>query len=63
MGIREQILQITKEEGVKIGAEKAKISLVKNLLLKTNHSLQEIADLAEVSIDFVLEVKKQLESE
>jgi hypothetical protein len=33
---------------------------VKNLLTKTTHSIDEIAALAEVPVDFVKEVKKKL---
>jgi hypothetical protein len=48
------------------GREKAthesKTAVVKNLLLKTNHTIQDIADFAEVSVDFVLEIKKTLPS-
>lgn len=66
MGIIEQDAQMREEKGIKIGAEKAtqenKIAFVKKLLLKTNHSLQEIADLADVSIDFVLQIKNNLPS-
>ena len=59
MGIREQVLQVRAQEATR----ETKSVIVKNLILKTNHSLQEIADLAEVRINFVLEVKKALESE
>ena len=34
--------------------------VVKNLLTKTSHSIEEISALADVSIDFVKEVKKKL---
>lgn len=56
MGIIEQVQQMRIEE--------TKVSIVKNLLLSNKHAftLQEIADIAEVSIDFVLEVKNDLES-
>ena len=61
MGIIEQVQQMRIDEGI----EKTKISIVKNLLLNSEHTftLQEIANITEVSLDFVLEVKKQLESE
>lgn len=60
MGIRELGTQLIKEEGREEGIEIAKITLITNLLLKTNHSLQEIADLTDTSIDFVIEVKNNL---
>lgn len=70
MGIKELVLQLAREEGLEQGREqgleqgwkKAKASIVANLLQKSNHSLQEIAEFAEVSIDFVLEVKNKLSS-
>lgn len=52
MGIIEQVIQMEKE------AKDSKF--VKNLLEKTNHSIQEIAELAEVSVDFVIELKNSL---
>ena len=70
MGIKELVLQLREEQGVEKGMEqgmergieKAKAAIITNLLLKTNHSLQEIADLADVSIDYVIEVKNNLPS-
>lgn len=61
MGILEQIQQMRIEETTL----ENKTTFVKNLLLNNKHTftLQEIADIAEVSIDFVLEVKQQLDSE
>ena len=55
MGIRELAIQLITEHTT----EKVQTAVVKNLLNKTNHSLQEIADLAGVSIDFVIKVKNQ----
>jgi hypothetical protein len=49
-----------KVEGMEKGMEKAKSSMVSNLLLKTNYSLQEIADFADASVDFVIGVKNKL---
>jgi transposase len=48
------------EEGIKEGIEKAKSSVASNLLLKTNYSLQEIAEITNSSIDFVIDVKSKL---
>lgn len=61
MGIFEQIAQVEKEEAREEAIEKSKAAFVKKLLQKTIHSVEEIADLAEVSVDFVLKVKNQLE--
>ena len=58
MGIIEQVQQMKIEEGI----EKTKMLFIKNLLQNSNHTLQEIAAFAEVSVDFVLGMKKQLES-
>src|SRR5262249_46850064 len=60
MGIIEQEMQIREEKGIKIGKEQERIekntAFVNKLLLDHKHSftLQEIADLADVSIEFVL---------
>jgi len=66
MGIRELVTQLIEERGIEIGMEKgqekAKATMITNLLLKTDLSLQQIAELAEVSIDFVIEVKNNLPS-
>lgn len=56
MGIIEQEIQIRKEEGIK----ESKIAFVKKLLCEKIFTVEKIADLADVSIDFVLKVKKQL---
>jgi hypothetical protein len=41
-------------------AEKKTSAIVRNLLTKTSFSIEEIAALAEVPIDFVKQVKKSL---
>lgn len=56
MGIKELATQLI-EEHVK---EKEKASFVTNLLVKSNHSLQEIAEFANVPIDFVIGIKNKL---
>lgn len=60
MGIKELATQLIEQNGIEIGREKEKASIVSNLLLKTNHSLQEIAEFANTSIDFVIDVKNKL---
>ncbi|HMH23043.1 MAG TPA: hypothetical protein VK563_14765 [Puia sp.] len=60
MGIKELVLKLVREEGMDDGAEKAQTTVITNLLQKTNFPLQEIADLAGVSIDFVIGVKNNL---
>jgi hypothetical protein len=62
MGILEIAREIAVEKARESALNESKTAFVKNLLLKTNHSEQEIADIADVSIDFVLEVRKSLPS-
>lgn len=47
-------------QGINEGIEQEKMVLVKNLLLKTDFSIEKIADIAEVSISFVMEIRKSL---
>ena len=42
------------------GVNEAKVEVVKNLLLSTNFSVEKIASLAVVSVDFVLKVQAEL---
>lgn len=67
MGITELATKLIEEHGIEIGMKKGMekeratvAAIVTNLLLKSNHSLQEIAELANVSIDFIIDVKNQL---
>ena len=56
MGITELATLLIEEKG----KVKAQTATVTNMLMKTNLSLSEIADIAEVSVDFVIEVKNNL---
>ena len=56
MGIREQILYIAKEEAT----IKNQRAFVKNLLQENIFTVEKIAQLANVSVDFVLKIQKQL---
>jgi hypothetical protein len=47
------------EAGVEKGIEKKTRNFIQSLLIKTKLSLQEIADIAGVSVDFVKTIKKQ----
>ena len=60
MGITELATQLIEEHGKEKGREEVKASFVTNLLLKSNHSLQEIAEFANTSIDFVIDVKNKI---
>jgi len=66
MGIKELATLLIKESGREEGREEARsearTALVTNLLLKSNHTISEIADFADVTIDFVIELKNKLGS-
>jgi len=54
MGIRELAIKLITED--------TQAKVVRNLLTKTSHSIQEIADLVGVSVDFVIEEKNHFVS-
>lgn len=56
MGIIETIKLITREEGM----EQGKIVFVKNLLKNTDFDTAKIANLADVSEDFVLKIQGEI---
>ena len=56
MGIEEAI----REEYKKAGAQETKIRGIQRALQKGKYSLEEIADLFEVSVDFVRQVQKEM---
>lgn len=60
MTTREIALMLYREQFEIDGHEKAQATIVKNLLEKSNHSAEEIADLCEVPIDFVIGIKNDL---
>jgi predicted transposase/invertase (TIGR01784 family) len=65
MGIREAILNEVKEQGFVEGIEKGikegiKLS-VKAMLQKGKFSLQEIAEILDLDVDFVKQVKNDLD--
>ena len=49
------------EKGLKEGAEKERITLLKKVILSEKYSMEEIALLFEVSLDFVMKLKKEME--
>ncbi len=55
----ETILYIVKEEGIEKGSEARNTTFVQNLLRETNFTDEEIARLADVSIEFVQEIKQK----
>lgn len=60
MGIYEQILEMEKEETREQTELKTKTKVVLNLLCNTDLTIKTIADSAEVSVDFVIEIKNSL---
>ncbi len=68
MGIRDRILQYTKQEGIELGLKQGRIEtentpnfeFVRNLILKMHLSDEQTAEIAEVPVEFVKEVKKTL---
>jgi protein-disulfide isomerase-like protein with CxxC motif len=59
MGIEEQILHITKAEGKAEG----KAEVVRNLIIKLGLDDAQAADIADVSVEFVQQVRANLGSE
>lgn len=57
---REEGMEKGMEEGIELGREKEKVSFISYLLLESNHSLQEIANITKSSTDFVIGVKSKL---
>ena len=49
-------------EGIKKGINEAKADVVRNLLLNTDFSIEKIAKLALVSLDFVQQVRAALQN-
>jgi len=59
MGIIEQLAEIKAKESAHAAEEKKNLLFVENLLKGTDFSIEKIASLANVSIDFVREVKNK----
>jgi predicted transposase YdaD len=60
MGIIETIKLITREEGREKGIEEGKLVFVKNLLNNTEFDVVKIANLADVSVEFVLKIQGEM---
>ena len=58
MSLREMVLDVVKKEGREEGIEKGKIEVVQNLLKAERFTIAEIANFANVTEEFVLNVKK-----
>ncbi|TLV00857.1 Rpn family recombination-promoting nuclease/putative transposase [Dyadobacter luticola] len=61
MSIEEAVIYVAKEEGLEKGRMERNQVFVKNLLKETSFSVDEIARLAGVPVDFVQEVKDNLQ--
>ena len=66
MGIDEYMQMVGREEGIEIGVEKGREqerrAFVENLLSATEFSDVKIAGLANVTVDFVSEIRTSLKS-
>lgn len=60
MGIEELLLYTAKKEGFEQGANEKNIEFTKSLLLKTDYSIEKIANLVGVPASFAEEIKKSL---
>jgi predicted transposase/invertase (TIGR01784 family) len=57
---RDPFYRVGQKEGLVQGEEKKTLEVIKSLLLNTNHSIPEIANLVNVPESFVLQVKESL---
>lgn len=62
MGIIEQVAEMREAEGIKKGGKMTTRLIVENLLKDPAFSMQKIATVTNVSLDFVKKVKKELSS-
>ena len=51
------------KQGIEQGIEQKEYSVVKKALIKKKLTIEEIAELADVSIDFVLSIQSELNNE
>ena len=51
------------EQGLEQGIELERISMIEKLLLKSDLSIERIADIAGVTIEYVNDIRKKLETE
>ena len=58
--VRQEGFEIGLEEGMEKGEQKAKTAMVRNLLAKTEFSDEKIASLANVTVEFVEVVRKEM---
>ncbi len=62
MGVKEILLERRKQEGIKQGDAIARHAVVENLITKLGLSDEQAADVAEVPVAFVKQVRKELEA-
>jgi predicted transposase/invertase (TIGR01784 family) len=63
MGIEELLLEKARHDGLQKGLQKGKIQTIRNLIIKHGWTDEQIADVAEVSIDFVKKVRASLKKQ
>jgi len=63
MGIEQFLLERAKKEGINQGTQQEKRVLVTRLLAKTSFTSEQIADIVDVSVAFVEQVRKDTSSE
>jgi hypothetical protein len=60
MGITETLKMLDREEGIEIGEAKKSHHVVENLIIKLGLSDEQAADVAEVSVDFVKNIRQEI---
>lgn len=63
MGIIETIKMLEREEGIEAGMLQKNREFVRNLLQQTDFDAPRIAELVGVSVDFVLDIQKELKAQ
>ena len=63
MGIEELLLEKARHDGLQKGRIEKDKQTVRNLILKLDLPVEKIAEVAEVSIDFVKKVRSSLEKQ
>jgi hypothetical protein len=60
MGVIEQLAEITREEGIELGSERKGRLVVENLLKDSGFPIEKIAALADVPVEFVRQVRREV---
>lgn len=62
MGVIEVVKKQERQAGIALGIAKGKIGFVENLITQLNLPDETIAQAAEVSLEFVQEIRKKIEA-